>query len=306
MTVCASTCPASSGLTLQFYYIQAHILYTMCSYYECNLLQIALDTFYWNPIQHVFVWGSILAWFAVLPITSSPALYIAGIGVFRFDFLGVFYEVLGTATFWFYWPLATIIALGPTITYRTLLLDRRPTLADDVRLKMKKEGRRVFRRALLKSKLPRISFSLAGVKERTGYAFSHQGGFGRLILSGRMFAGQSEDQVRKERERRMSTIVPFPVRETVDADTSFVHLTVDTQPADTTPTRLAVSTPEVEDTRPAGTTEVAESTADPQSIPPATNPTTTPPASQLQEWDMLLDYTGETSKEPLEPIAATA
>ena len=176
--------------------------------YTCDLLQIGLDTYYWNPIQHVFVWGSILAWFVVLPITSSPGFYIGGIGVFRFDFVGVFYEVIQTATFWFYLPLAAIIALGPTITFRTLLLDLRPTLVDDVRLKMKKEGRRAFRRALLKTKLPGINITLGSVKERTGYAFSHQGGFGKLILSGKMFSGQSEEQVHKERERRISSIYP--------------------------------------------------------------------------------------------------
>jgi phospholipid-translocating ATPase len=250
-------------------------------------LQIALDTFYWNPIQHVFVWGSILAWFLVLPITSSPALYVAGIGVFRFDFLGVFYEVLQTATFWFYWPLAVIIALGPTITFRTLLVDLRPTLVDDVRLKMKKEGRRVFRRALLKSKLPRISFSLAGVKERTGYAFSHQRGFGKLILSGRMFAGVSEEQVRRERERRVSTIVHFPEHKTVDADPSVVHLTVHVQPANTIP-------------------EVEESTAGPQSMP-ASKSTTTPTVlgSQLQEPEIHSDNNEQRSKEELQTVSAT-
>jgi hypothetical protein len=197
-------------------------------------LQLGLDTFYWNPIQHVFLWGSILAWFVVLPITSSSALYIAGIGVFRFDFLGVFYEVFQTATFWMYWPLAAVIALGPTITFRTLLLDLRPTLVDDVRLKMKKEGRKLFRRALLKKKIPRISISLAGVKERTGYAFSHQGGFGRLILSGRMFGGMSEAQVRKERERRISTLIVSPST-SPRLSRSIIDPTVQTLPAETLP-----------------------------------------------------------------------
>ena len=197
------------------------------------MLQLGLDTFYWNPIQHVFLWGSILAWFVVLPITSSSAFYIAGIGIFRFDFLGVFYEVLATSTFWFYFPLAAIIALGPTITFRTLLLDLRPTLVDDVRLKMKKEGRKSFRRALLKIKPPRINISLSSVRERTGYAFSHQGGFGKLILSGKMFGGQTEEQVRQERERRISIIFPSsrPTSQNVDEDP---NLTVHSEPTETT------------------------------------------------------------------------
>lgn len=185
----------------------------------------------------MFVWGSILAWFVVLSITSSPGLYIAGIGIFEFDFLGVFYEVFQTATFWFYWPLATVIALGPTIVFRTLRLDLSPSLVDDVRLKMKKEGPRLFRRAMLKKKLPRISFS--AVKERTGYAFSHQGGFGRLILSGRIF-GQPEEQVRKEREKRISTIIASnPTSPALLPNEPFVHLTVNSRQAN----KLQKSTP---------------------------------------------------------------
>lgn len=169
-----------------------------------------------------------MAWFVVLPITSSPALYNPALSFISFNFLGVFYEVFQTATFWFYWPLATVIALGPTIIFRTVRLDLRPTQVDDVRLKMKKEGPRLFRRAMLKKKLPRISFET--VKQRTGYAFSHQGGFGRLILSGRMFGGQTEEQVHKERERRISTIIqsapssPVPSHREPDATQPTLHI----------------------------------------------------------------------------------
>lgn len=206
----------------------------MYTYDSVPLLQLALDTYYWNPIHHVFVWGSILAWFVVLPITSSPALYNPVLSIISFNFLGVFYEVFQTATFWFYWPLATVIALGPTIIFRTVRLDLWPSQVDDVRLQMKKEGPRLFRRAMLKKKLPRISFDK--VKQRTGYAFSHQGGFGRLILSGRMFGGHTEEQVRLERERRISTIIqsapsspvpshrePDPAQSTLDVADVTVH-----------------------------------------------------------------------------------
>ena len=157
--------------------------------------------------------------------------------MFEFDFLGVFYEVLGTATFWFYWPLASVIALAPTIIFRTLRLDLSPTLVDDVRLKMKKEGQKLFRRIMFTKALPRIT--LAQVKERTGYAFSHQGGFGKLILSGRMFGGHTEEQVQKEREKRISTIIrsapssPVPPHKGVDVDPTVAHLTIHTLQAKT-------------------------------------------------------------------------
>lgn len=210
----------------------------------------------------MFVWGSILVWFVVLPVTSSSTFYVAGIGTFEFNFLGVFYEVLQSATFWFYWPLATIIALGPTIAFRTLLLDFKPTLVDDVRLQMKKEGRKAFRRTLMKTKLPRIS--LGRVKERTGYAFSHKGGFGKLIMSGRMFSGQSEEQVHREREQRLSTIFQkssHPLPHAVDDSTiqnagalNSLSVTVQTQGITTEVPIELVTSSSVEE----GTKEVPE------------------------------------------------
>ena len=46
-----------------------NLVYTLFS-----LLQIALDTFHWNPIMHFSVWGSIIVWFVVIPITSTEAI----------------------------------------------------------------------------------------------------------------------------------------------------------------------------------------------------------------------------------------
>ena len=275
-------------------------------------LQLALDTFYWNPIQHVFVWGSILAWFAVLAITSSPALYIGGINTLRFDFLGVLYEVIQTATFWFYWPLATVVALGPTIVFRTLHLDLYPRLVDDVRLKMKKEGPKLFRRAMLKKKLPRIS--LSAVKERTGYAFSHQGGFGRLILSGRMFRGQSEEQIHREREQRLSTIIrsastsPVPPHKELDVPQSNVQST-STSPvsphnelhADFPQQTVAHLTvhplPEATQQQETGVPEVHESIITPKQEPaPTTESTPEIPESMVQD---TLTESSRALQEPL-------
>ena len=162
----------------------------------------------------MFVWGSILSWFIVLPITSSSPLYTQTALPSFFNFVGVFYEVFLSSTFWFYWPLATVIALLPTIVFRMLSHDLDPHLVDDVRLKMKKEGRRLFHRAMIRRKFPHITIaarasteaSLASVSPRTGYAFSHKEGFAELILSGISF-GLSRDKVVRERSRRMSTII---------------------------------------------------------------------------------------------------
>ena len=150
----------------------------------------------------------------MLPITSSKPFYFQTVLPNFFNFAGVFYEVFLSSTFWFYWPLATVIALVPTIVFRMLNRDLDPHLVDDVRLKMKKEGRRLFHRAMIRRKLPRITItarasteaSLVSVSPRSGYAFSHKKGFAELILSGVSF-GLSRDSVVLERSRRMSTII---------------------------------------------------------------------------------------------------
>ena len=165
-------------------------------------LQIAIDTFFWNPIMHVFVWGSMLSWLVVIPITSSDFLYDLYADLFRYN--GVAYEVLGSATFWFYVPLATIIALAPTVMFRVIKLDLYPRLVDDVRLKMKTDGRRLFKRKTFKRK----SVKRTSVK-RSGYAFAHEHGFAKLITSGLGF-GMRQDTVEEERQRRLSAWMATP------------------------------------------------------------------------------------------------
>lgn len=146
--------------------------------------------------MHVFVWGSILVWFVAIPITSSGTLY----GSF-FQYSGVAYEVIATANFWFYLPLATVIALTPTMVSRLITLYRYPTYIDFVRLKEKKAGRRIFKR----KNMTKRSRSARSVK-RTGYAFSHMEGFGKLITSGHIF-GMNRENVAAEHSKRYSQIM---------------------------------------------------------------------------------------------------
>ena len=145
--------------------------------------------------MHLFVWLSILAWFIVIPITSS--------GLFYSDFFqygGVAYQVMATANFWFYLPLTTIIALIPTIVFRLVKLYRQPTYVDFVRLKVKSEGKKLFQQ-----KRMRIVSTMMKQSQRSGYAFSHQEGFGALISSGHIF-GMNENNVESEYRRRYSQI----------------------------------------------------------------------------------------------------
>lgn len=161
--------------------------------------------------MHIFVWGSIISWFVVIPFIGAPFLY----GSF-FTYTGVANEVLGTAQFWFYWPLASVIALTPTVIFRFTRLDLDPHLVDDVRLKVGKEGRKLFRRRTFKRKVPKRVEKSAG--KRTGYAFAHQQGFGKLITSGLGFGMPLQD-VEVQHQRRLTRLItasqqgsPAPMR----------------------------------------------------------------------------------------------
>ena len=147
--------------------------------------------------MHVLVWGSILIWFVIIPITSTGLFYST---FFRYG--GVAYEVLNTADFWFYLPIATVVALFPTIVSRLIALYRNPAYIDFVRLKEKKEGKKLFKR----KKIGRRPVSTyGGTLKRSGYAFSHQEGYADLISTGHIF-GMDSDHVQAEHFRRRSVL----------------------------------------------------------------------------------------------------
>ena len=153
--------------------------------------------------MHIFIWGSILSWLVVIPITSVPGLY--GLIGF-FEYLGVAYEVLAAGTFWIYLPIAAVIALLPTIIFRIVRLDVDPHIVDDVRLQQKKEGRRLFKRLKFRRKPVDSAITRRTTVKRTGYAYSHTEGFGEMITTGRIF-GMNKQEVEDERRRRLSTII---------------------------------------------------------------------------------------------------
>lgn len=169
-------------------------------------MQIALDTYHWNPIIHVFVWGSILSWLVVIPIASTGAFYDLIPGLFRY--VGVAFEVLSSPTFWIYLPIVTVTALAPTIVFRIMRIDLNPLIVDDVRLQQAQQGRKLFKRVILRHKREDADARAHSV-ERSSYAYSHTEGFGDLISSGRIL-GYNEEEVLAERRRRLSTIISNP------------------------------------------------------------------------------------------------
>ncbi|XP_032120913.1 phospholipid-transporting ATPase ID [Sapajus apella] len=139
-------------------------------------VQIGLDTGYWTAINHFFIWGSLAVYFAILFAMHSNGLFDMFPNQFRF--VGNAQNTLAQPTVWLTIVLTTVVCIMPVVAFRFLRLNLKPDLSDTVRYtqlvrKKQKAQHRCMRRA-----------GRTGSR-RSGYAFSHQEGFGELIMSGK-------------------------------------------------------------------------------------------------------------------------
>ncbi|XP_023324671.1 phospholipid-transporting ATPase ID [Eurytemora carolleeae] len=145
--------------------------------------QVALDTQYWTIWNHLTIWGSLAFYFA---LTLCYNWFFKGI------YVGSLLTAMSDHTFWFVVLLTTVILILPVVAWRFFNVDVRPTLADKARLvqrsnRLKKKG---------ESGIPRpFSGRRSRRSVRSGYAFSHSEGFGRLITSGRIINNGSATHV---------------------------------------------------------------------------------------------------------------
>ncbi|NWS25951.1 AT8B2 ATPase, partial [Polioptila caerulea] len=139
-------------------------------------VQIGLDTGFWTAINHFFIWGSLAAYFAILFSMHSDGLFRMFPNQFRF--VGNAQNTLAQPTVWLTIALTTVVCIVPVVAFRFLKLDLKPELSDTVRYtqlvrKKQKTQHQCMRHA------GRVG------SRRSGYAFSHQEGFGELIMSGK-------------------------------------------------------------------------------------------------------------------------
>ncbi|XP_043278571.1 probable phospholipid-transporting ATPase IM isoform X10 [Venturia canescens] len=137
-------------------------------------VQIALDTSYWTIVNHIMVWGSVI-WYFILDYFYN--FIIGG------SYVGSLTMAMSEATFWFTTVITCIILVIPVLSWRFFFIDVRPTLSDRVRLKQ--------RLAQLRSRQSQDILRTPSTRRtrrslRSGYAFAHQEGFGRLITSGKI------------------------------------------------------------------------------------------------------------------------
>ncbi|CAK1581121.1 unnamed protein product [Parnassius mnemosyne] len=134
-----------------------------------NTTQIALDTTYWTVFNHVTIWGSLVSYF-VLDYFYN---YVIG-----GPYVGSLTVALTQATFWFTAVLTTMILMVPVVSWRLGSSWTRPTLAERLR------ARQRWRAGAPAPRTPSARRARRSV--RSGYAFAHQEGFGRLITSGKI------------------------------------------------------------------------------------------------------------------------
>ncbi|XP_046608666.1 probable phospholipid-transporting ATPase IM isoform X4 [Neodiprion virginianus] len=137
-------------------------------------VQIALDTSYWTVFNHIMVWGSLI-WYFILDYFYN--FVVGG------SYVGSLTMAMSEATFWFTTVITCIILVIPVLSWRFFFIDVRPTLSDKVRLKQ--------RLAQLRSRQSQDIMRTPSTRRtrrslRSGYAFAHQEGFGRLITSGKI------------------------------------------------------------------------------------------------------------------------
>ncbi|XP_023217447.1 probable phospholipid-transporting ATPase IM [Centruroides sculpturatus] len=138
--------------------------------------QIALDTAYWTVFNHIVIWGSVAFYFAMTLFINSDFIGNSYMGAFRLT--------LSSSLFWFTTFLTLVILLLPVVIVRFYYVNVHPTLSDRLRLKQ--------RRTRLRSRPSEPQMRIASVRRasrrsiRSGYAFAHQEGFGRLITSGKI------------------------------------------------------------------------------------------------------------------------
>ncbi|KAK6317747.1 hypothetical protein J4Q44_G00110380 [Coregonus suidteri] len=139
-------------------------------------IQIGLDTYYWTAVNHVFVWGSLAVYFAILFAMHSDGLF--SIFPSHFPFIGTGRNCLTQKSVWLVIMLTTVACVMPGLAVRFLKTDLYPTLTDKVRC-LQQASRKLRPQEQNLRRVRRTS------SRRSAYAFSHQQGYGELITSGK-------------------------------------------------------------------------------------------------------------------------
>ncbi|KAE8636954.1 hypothetical protein XENTR_v10003224 [Xenopus tropicalis] len=141
-------------------------------------VQIGLDTAYWTAVNQFFIWGSMAVYFAITFTMYSDGMYLIFTG--SFPFIGTARNTLNQPGVWLAIFLTTVLCVLPVVAFRFLRSELFPSTGDKIQKKIR-EAKKRPPPPPPKARLRRTS------SRRSGYAFSHQQGYGDLITSGRNF-----------------------------------------------------------------------------------------------------------------------
>ncbi|XP_074651966.1 phospholipid-transporting ATPase ID-like isoform X2 [Tubulanus polymorphus] len=141
-------------------------------------IRCGIDTYYWSGFNHFAILISIVLYFSLHFVLYADIWVLKYVGTAR--------ALMSTANFWFVLLLTTTILILPVLVTRFYQVDTKPTLTDRVRLRSRLSKSKSTSSEMIVRRTPsrRSTRSL-----RSGYAFSHQEGFGELITSGRNMRG---------------------------------------------------------------------------------------------------------------------
>lgn len=129
------------------------------------------------------IWGS-LAFYFIMDYFYN---YVVG-GIY----VGSLTKAMSEANFWFTTVLTVIISVMPVLAWRFYFVDVSPSLSDRVRLKQRMAQVRT-RQSQDVTRTPSTRRARRSI--RSGYAFAHQEGFGRLITSGKIMRRPTNENV---------------------------------------------------------------------------------------------------------------
>ncbi|XP_042229397.1 phospholipid-transporting ATPase ID-like isoform X3 [Homarus americanus] len=139
-------------------------------------MQICLDTSYWTFFNHVTIWGSLILYLLLQYFYN----YVLG-----GDYVGALSKAMGEPMFYFTSLLTIVILMLPIMAWRFYWVDVAPNLSDKVRFKQRHDAKMASKRTEHDMhRTPSARRSRRSI--RSGYAFAHQEGFGRLITSGKI------------------------------------------------------------------------------------------------------------------------
>ncbi|VDK69651.1 unnamed protein product [Onchocerca ochengi] len=151
--------------------------------------QIAFDTSYWTIFNHIVIWGSVIFYFCLSYILYE-ALPVKSLSKFQTgQSYGIMKQAFASVQFWLSLLMVSVILLLPVLVNRFFWLDTHPTYADRLRMRRKYRTSAVVEKPTVTTTIPThptISRSRR-TSLRSGYAFSHQEGFGDLIIKGALF-----------------------------------------------------------------------------------------------------------------------